>query len=136
MPGFTARCLCGDIELVSTSDATIQANCHCDDCRKAGGGVFASLAIVPAEALTVTKGTPASYEHRSDRGSTMTKYFCPRCGSQLYGTNSASPERRGVRVGVIEDAGWFKPTVNVFVSRKLPSTLLDESAKSFERMPG
>jgi hypothetical protein len=136
MTGFTAHCLCGDIALESTADPMMQANCHCDDCRRAGGGVFASYAFVPAEALTVTKGKPASFEHKSDRGSTMTKYFCPRCGSQLYGMNSANPTRRGVRVGAIEDASWFKPAANVYVSRKLPSTLIDPAAKAFDKMPG
>ena len=136
MTGFTARCLCGEIELSSSSDAIMQANCHCDDCRRAGGSVFASLVMVPVEALSVSKGEPASYQHESDRGSTMTKYFCPNCGSQLFGANSASPERRSVRVGVIDDASWFEPKANVFVSRKLPSTLLNEAAKAFDKMPG
>jgi hypothetical protein len=136
MTGFTARCLCGDIELHSTADAAMQANCHCDDCRKAGGGVYASYAFVPVEALSVTKGKPASFEHRSDRGSTMTKYFCPRCGSQMFTSNSANPARRGVRVGVIEDASWFKPAANVYVSRKLPSTQAEPEAKAFDKMPG
>ncbi len=136
MTGFTARCLCGDIELKSTSDPTFQANCHCDDCRRAGGSAYASLVFVPTEALTVTKGEPASYQHQSDRGSTMTKYFCPNCGSQLFGFGSANPGRRSVRVGVIDDASWFKPTANVYVSRKLPSTPLNEDAKAFDQLPG
>ncbi len=136
MTGFTGRCLCGEIEIKSTSDPTFQANCHCDDCRRAGGSAYASLVFVPEEALTVTKGDPASYQHQSDRGSTMTKYFCPNCGSQLFGFGSANPSRRGVRVGVIEDASWFKPEVNVYASRKLPSTLLNEDAKAFDEMPG
>ena len=136
MTGFTGRCLCGEIEIKSTSDPTLQANCHCDDCRRAGGSAYGSLAFVPEEALTVTKGEPASYQHQSDRGSTMTKYFCQNCGSQLFGFGSANPSRRGVRVGVIEDASWFKPEVNVYASRKLPSTLLNEDAKAFDEMPG
>lgn len=136
MTGFTAHCLCGDIAIESTADPVFQANCHCDDCRRAGGGVYASYAFVPDEALSVSKGTPATFEHKSDRGSTMTKYFCPRCGSQLMGANSAFPGRRAVRVGVIDDAAWFKPMANVYVSRKLPSTLIDPEAKAFDKMPG
>ncbi len=135
MAGFTARCLCGDITLESTSDPSFQANCHCDDCRRAGGGVYASLVMVPAEALSVTLGTPASFSHESDRGSTMTKYFCAKCGSQMFGANSGTPERRAVRVGVIDDASWFKPMANVFAKRKLPSTIMDEDAKAFDEMP-
>ena len=135
MTGFTAHCLCGAIALQSSADASLQANCHCDDCRRAGGSVYASYAFVPADALTVT-GEPASYQHQADSGNAMTKYFCPTCGSQLFSANSAHPERRGVRVGVIDDASWFKPMANVYASRKLPSTHLDEDAKAFDKMPG
>ncbi|MDP6707095.1 MAG: GFA family protein [Alphaproteobacteria bacterium] len=135
-PVFTGQCLCGAVRFESTAEPTAQANCHCDDCRRSGGGVFASFVFVPVEALRVLQGETASYQHASDRGSTMTKEFCPRCGSPLFTANSRHPERRGVRVGAIDDASWFKPRANVYVSRKLPSTPLDEAAKAFDEMPG
>ena len=136
MTGFTARCLCGDIAFASSSDPKMQANCHCDDCRRAGGSVYASLVMVPAEDITISKGEPASFAHQSDNGTTMTKYFCPNCGSQLFGSNSANPANRTVRVGVIEDASWFQPQISVYTSRKLPSTLLHDDIKVFDKMPG
>jgi len=46
------------------------------------------------------------------------------------------PTRRSASVGVIDDASWFKPLADVCVSRKLPSTVRDEDAKVFDKMPG
>ncbi len=134
-PAFTGRCMCGAVTFESSSEAIFQANCHCDDCRRTGGGAFASFAFVPPEALSV-KGETTSYHHVSDRGSEMTKTFCPNCGAPLFTANNSRPERWGVRVGAIDDASWFQPQVNVYASRKLPSTPMDEEVQAFDEMPG
>ena len=132
---FTGRCLCGAVQFLSSTAPELQANCHCNDCRRSGGGVYASFVFVPADALTI-QGETASYEHLCDRGTTMTKLFCPNCGSQLFSINSGHPERVGIRVGVIDDASWFQPMANVYTCRKLPSTPIYDSVPAFEKMPG
>lgn len=132
---FTGQCLCGAVQFSSSSAPVRQANCHCDDCRRAGGSVYASLVFIPAAALTIHQGETARYEHLSDSGNTMGKLFCPTCGSQLFTTNSGHPERVAIRVGVIDDASWFQPMVNVYTCRKLPSTPLNEGIPTFDKMP-
>jgi hypothetical protein len=112
-----------------------QANCHCDDCRRSGGGVYASLAFVDASALAIS-GKTHTHQHLSDAGNTITKHFCPSCGSQVYTENTKAPSRRGVRVGLIEDASWFEPKANVYASHRLPSTPIDPKIKAFDKMPG
>jgi hypothetical protein len=133
---FTGHCLCGNVAFESSSEPVMQANCHCDDCRRAAGAAYVSYAFIPKEALTITKGETASYEHAADSGSVMVKRFCANCGSHLFGENSANASRIGVRVGAIDDASWFQPQVNVFASSKIPSTPLDPNIKSFDKMPG
>lgn len=132
---FTGRCLCGGVTFESSSEPIFQSNCHCDDCRRSGGGAYASFVFVPVDALAVT-GETARYQHRSDRGSEMTKTFCSHCGSPLFTANSSFPERRGIRVGAIDDARWFQPRANVYSSRKLPSTPVGTDVKAFDKMPG
>jgi len=132
---ISGRCLCGSVSFECDQVPVFQANCHCDDCRRSGGGVHASFVFVPADGLRVN-GRTQTYEHTSDAGNIMTKYFCPDCGSQMFASGSGKPERRGIRVGVIDDASWFKPMANVYSSRKLPSTPLDPEVKAFDKMPG
>jgi hypothetical protein len=134
-PIFSGQCLCGSIQFNCSIKPSFQANCHCDDCRKSGGSVYASFAFVAVESLKIIKGEPASFQHKSDRGSQMTKYFCKDCGSQLFTANSNFPERRGVRVGVIDNADWFQPMANVYTCKKLASTPLDVEVKAFDKMP-
>ena len=133
---FSGRCLCGAVEYACASEPMFQANCHCDDCRRSGGGVYASFVFVSESALTVNSGELHSFSHETARGNTATKYFCPRCGSQVFTRNNANPDRQGIRVGTITDASWFQPSANVYAGRRLPSTPIDNDIKTFEKMPG
>jgi hypothetical protein len=132
---FTGHCLCGSVTFESRGEPAFQANCHCDDCRRSGGGAYASYVFVPADQLSIS-GETQEYRHVSDRGSEMTKHFCPNCGSPMFTGNSAHPERRGVRLGAIDDASWFRPQADVYNSRKLPSTPVDPDVRAFDKMPG
>ena len=130
---FRGRCLCGAVSFACTSEPMFQANCHCDDCRRSGGSVYASFAFVDEADLKIA-GEMQVYENLSDAGNTMTRHFCPRCGSQVYHSNSKAPSRLGVRVGLIESADWFQPQANVYASRRLPSTPMNPDIKAFDKM--
>ncbi len=133
--GFSGLCLCGAVRFQCDSEPMFQANCHCDDCRRSGGGVYASFAFVDATDLKMA-GRTHSFQSLSDTGNTVTRYFCPECGSQIYHQNSKAPSRLGVRVGLIESADWFRPQANVYASRRLPSTPIDPEIKAFDKMRG
>ena len=130
---FSGRCLCGLVRFECGAEPEFQACCHCEDCRRAGGGVYGSFVFVSGEALQIT-GETRSYEHESDRGNTMKKHFCPTCGSHMFGSNSKTPERCAVWVGVIDDARWFKPQAYVYASKKLPHTPVNPEVETFDKM--
>ena len=132
MAGFTGGCLCGAIRYEVKGDPIRVAHCHCDDCRRAPGSRFATNVFVKQEDLVITQGTPRSFEHTSDSGSTMTKQFCADCGSQLFGFGSRSAGIRNIKVGSIDDAGFVRPEIEVFTSRALPFTRLSDQTEHFE----
>ena len=121
---ITGSCLCGQISYQAQAQILFQAHCHCQACRKNGGSAYAALAFVPIESLN-WQGQTSTFSHDADSGNTMTKHFCGHCGSQLFGTNSAKPERIHIKVGTMEDATWFQPQCNVWASSRLPSTPID-----------
>jgi len=129
-------CLCGQITYKAKATPLFQAHCHCQACRKNGGSGYAALVFIPIESLT-WQGETSTYSHDSDSdsGTKMTKHFCGNCGSQLFGTNSAKPERIHIKVGTMEDASWFQPQCNVWASSRLPSTAVDKAIKDFATMP-
>jgi hypothetical protein len=131
---INGSCLCRQIRYKAVAAPLFQAYCHCQDCRKNGGSAFAALVFVPIESLS-WQGKPQTFSHSSNSGSTMTKHFCPNCGSQLFGTNSAKPDRIHIKVGTMENAKWFQPQCNVWASSRLPSTPVNPDVKDFDSMP-
>jgi len=135
MPRLTGKCLCGDISFEANGDVPVMANCHCTDCRHSTGSAYATLMFVKESDVTLT-GTPKTFQHKSDAGTTMTKSFCGDCGTPLFTQNSAREGMLGLRAGLIEEQAEFAPKVNVYVSSKMNATVLDDSLKAFEKMPG
>ena len=135
MSGFKGGCLCGSIAYEVSSDPVNIWNCHCDDCRKATGGSFATNVFVQAQNLIITSGAPNTYQSSSDSGNTMTREFCSNCGPQLFVGNSARPEFKAVRVGSIEDADFVQPWANIYVSKALPFVKLGANLENFEKAP-
>ncbi len=130
----SGRCLCGAITFECDAEPAISINCHCSDCRKLTGAAYATLLFVPRDELQVS-GETKTYQHSSDRGSTMTKHFCPTCGSQLFSENSAREGMIGLRAGNIEQSDLVEPKRNIFVDSKIPSTPLDPELPTSARMP-
>ena len=135
MPKLSGRCLCGKIKFSGDTEIKLMANCHCRDCRAATGAAYGTLLFVAEDALHVS-GTPKVFRHKADSGADMEKHFCPDCGSQLFGRNSNRPNMVSMRAGVVEQTDLVKPSVNVFLDSKIPSTPIDPELKGFPRMPG
>ena len=133
MAKWTGGCLCGAIRYEVNGDPVRVANCHCDDCRKATGSSFATNAFFKEEDVVVLQGSPKSYQHTADSGSTMTKQFCGDCGSQLFGFSSGGAGVKNIKVGTIDDASGIRPQINVFTSKALEFTHLSEDTEHFER---
>lgn len=82
---LSGRCLCGDIRFTVSGPVARPTACHCGQCRRQSGHVWAS-AMAPRENLTIT-GEPRwfSASDQARRG------FCPRCGSFLFWEENGAP---------------------------------------------
>ncbi|WP_299356451.1 GFA family protein [uncultured Shimia sp.] len=135
MTKLTGQCLCGDISFEADGDVPVMANCHCTDCRHATGTAFATLMFMKQDDVKIT-GTPKTFQHMSDAGSTMTKHFCSNCGTPMFAQNSARAGMIALRAGNINEHQEFTPKANVYASSKMTATILDDGIPAFEKMPG
>jgi hypothetical protein len=71
-------CLCGDVTFTVTGPPQDPAACHCGQCRKWSGHVWA--ASIVAEDEIVIDG-PVRWYRSSDKAE---RGFCPRCGASLF----------------------------------------------------
>ena len=76
---FTGGCQCGAIRFALTAAPTRVSICHCRMCQKAAGAPFISLADIPVENFSWTRGMPSTFRSSSiaERG------FCRDCGTPL-----------------------------------------------------
>ena len=131
---FTGSCLCGSVNYKSNSDPLVIQNCHCDQCRKATGSVYLTNLFIKEENFEIT-GEVNNYTHLSDAGNNMTKYFCPKCGSQVFGKNSGRPGIITIRAGTVNEKDIIKPIRNLFLKSKVPSTPINSILEACEGMP-
>ncbi len=135
MPKLTGNCLCGNVSFKADGDIMMQGNCHCLDCQQVTGAAYATLVFMSENDVKIT-GETKKFEHKVDSGNSLTKDFCPNCGSQMFGANLGRPGSIALRAGSINEKAEIKPQFNVYASRKLDCVILDNNIPAFDKMPG
>ena len=78
-------CICGATSYETLGDPLRVTICHCRFCQRATGSAYMVEPIFRCEDLRVTKGSPATYQHRSQgSGKLVHVHFCAACGTKLY----------------------------------------------------
>ena len=116
---FTGGCLCGRVRYECSADPFFMGNCHCRDCQKATAGAYEPDIGLPAAALKVT-GAVKYYDKKADSGNTLSRGFCPECGSSLLEKTSAMPDLEMITAGSLDDPSLYKPTLDIFTSSAQP----------------
>ena len=132
---FTGGCACGAIRYACSAEPLLAFNCHCRDCQRASGSAFAAIIRMPAAAFTVTKGTPKFNTVMGDSGNTVSRGFCPECGSPLFSRLSGLSDVVGVRVGSLDDPSSYQPTMDIFVASAQPWDHLNPELPKFPSYP-
>jgi len=131
---LSGGCLCGAVRYESTSPAVAGGHCHCNDCRRTSGTGHGCDLVLPADALTVS-GEVRFFDASTDAGNTVSRGFCPTCGSAIYSTNSGMPGLAFVRASSLDDPEVFQPQMVVYAKRAPSWDHVDPNLPSFESMP-
>ena len=131
---FSGSCLCGRVSYKCYATPDRIVNCHCEDCRRATGSVFGTNLFVPEDEVEIS-GEVSSYSHTADSGNSMTKRFCKNCGTLLFGNSSGRNNVMSIRAGTLDQLDLIKPSANVFMESRVPSTSIDEDLRQAPRMP-
>jgi hypothetical protein len=121
---FTGRCECGAVTYEFTKAPDFVANCYCQDCQRASGGVMASYFSVDVDDFTLLSGPLRTYPYVADSGNTLDRAFCPECGSRLFNVNlSGFPGQMFVMLGSLDDPESVKPPImEIFTARRISWT--------------
>ena len=116
---MTGGCACGAVRYGSSAGPVFSLHCQCRQCQRASGTGHGSSMVVPAAGFTLT-GEVRYYESAADSGNTISRGFCPICGSPVLNLNSGFPEMRYVHVGSLDDPSVFKADTVVFSDSAQP----------------
>jgi hypothetical protein len=78
-PVLTGGCQCGAVRFALAAAPVRVSVCHCRMCQKASGAPFASLADIPQQNFSWTRGKPAVFRSSS----IAERDFCAACGTPL-----------------------------------------------------
>jgi len=109
-------------------------HCQCRNCQIFSGAGHASNLMVSKDAFTVS-GEVATYEYVADSGNEMTRAFCPKCGSPVYGFGSGRPDGIMLRAGTLDDTSRFTPGFVLYTASAAAWDRIDADIPSFPGMP-
>ena len=108
---LAGSCLCGAVRIALAGAPIRVGICHCLDCRKKTGSVFAVWAIYRTDRLEVA-GETATHESNG-----YTRHVCAACTTPLYETQAGADEVE-VFGGVLDEPNRLTPAYELWTVRR------------------
>lgn len=131
---FRGGCLCGAVRYEIEGAPVIVAHCHCTDCQRLSGAGHTTGAMFSTDEIQI-RGEVSEFRLESYTESVVTRTFCPRCGSPLFGRNSRMAGFMTVSVGTLDDPDSVSPQVVVFARTKRRWDLVSSALPTFDTQP-
>jgi hypothetical protein len=75
---------------------------------------------VPRADFIMTGGELRAYVKKGDSGRTVTRSFCPNCGSGVINEPEVWPDHVVIRVGTLDDPTVVAPAQELYARSRLP----------------
>ena len=125
-------CLCGGIAYEITGPVGEVVWCHCEKCRKGNGTAFLVTASVNETDFRCLRGSELLTRFETSPG--VSRCFCSRCGSPLYGKRDSMPGILRLRLGTLDTPFDARATQHIFTAYKAPwFDIHDEAPQHPER---
>lgn len=118
MKSFKGECLCGSVSYAGKGKPSFVSHCCCVDCRKTSGTGHSTDFGVTLDAVHF-EGLLQSYSNVADSGHTITRHFCPTCGSKIGTTNSAQPADIAINMATLDEPDLFEPDTVHYATKRV-----------------
>lgn len=123
-------CRCGQVRFRISARPLLTLACHCTGCQRMTASAYSLSAAIPSEGFMVTAGELViGGLHGASR-----HYFCPHCMSWMFTRPEGLDWFINVRPTMLDDASWFIPFIETWVSEKLP-WVTTPAVHSFDALP-
>ena len=111
---LAAHCACGALRATVRGPAYVMLLCSCEDCQKSTGTGHSAVFCANIEDFSLS-GDLTAFARNADSGAVMTRYFCPTCGTPVYGVSSRAPRLAMLPIGLFgARQDWFHPNQLIF----------------------
>ena len=83
------------------------------------GSSFRVLGIVESNSLDFKSGDLSEFEYKTQDGSVMTRFFCPKCGTPLYNTSTRFKDIQMLCVNTLDEPEIVRPSMEIWTTSKL-----------------
>jgi hypothetical protein len=98
-----ALCCCRSCSIEMDGEPSINAICHCDNCRRRTGSAYGWSVYFDEANLRSKAGDLIEYALVGKAGGKQSRWFCARCGTTLLWTIEARPGQLGFAAGCFVD---------------------------------
>jgi hypothetical protein len=106
--------------------------CHCPDCQKQTASAYSINAVFPESAFTVI-GPLRTYSRAGESGQKVHRFFCPECGSTVFGRADIMPGTVIVKCGTFDDTSWIKPAFSLYCASAQSWVEIPKTQHAFEK---
>lgn len=112
---LTAKCACGAVSITFSGKVLAMFLCSCEDCQRATGTGHSAVVLARAGDVTLA-GAARSFARPANSGATLTRSFCPECGTPLMARSSRAAEVLMLPAGLFgrDAASWYVPNQLIF----------------------
>jgi hypothetical protein len=109
-----AVCCCGSSSIEVSGEPTLNAVCHCDNCKRRTGSAFGWQAYFQDTQIVAVEGEFSQYRIRTEQE----RSFCARCGTTLFWKTAFMPGQTGIAAGAFVDPPLSHPTIEATSARR------------------
>ena len=110
----TAKCQCGNFQVVVSGEPTAVNICHCQDCQRRSGVLWTSNAYFRKSCVRLAGPHKIYTRVILLEGRALRNHFCPECGATVCWTADVRPDLCGIAVGAFNDPTFPAPSVSIW----------------------
>lgn len=116
-------CLCGHIRYRAEGPPHSVTHCHCEQCRRYTGAIYATGLAYKVDNIKWLHGEPTLY---SDNDASINgRSFCPKCGSSIA-DHQLEDGDIWLYVGTLDNPGSIKPQNHIYTGEKISWVKIDD----------